>query len=388
LSSSRFDPSVDPAARRAAGGLKWNHYDPDVLPAWVAETDFAPLPEIVDAIQGLTDTGLFGYTGREDRLVEACVGWMKRRHDWTVDPTLVLVLTDVMQGVEAAVTAFSEPGDGVIVTTPVYFPFFKVSPSARRRQVEWPLSRGDGGWEFHVDELESILDSDPGIRVILLSHPHNPTGRIMDTETMDAVVAVAAAHEVMIVSDEIHSDLVYPGIDHRSLLTAAGARDRVVVSTSAAKTFAISGLRASVLVCGSRDVKHRLTAAHPRMLLGHVNCVGSRATSAAWESGDEWTDGLLAHLGAMRSRLIDRIGSEAPLVRFHPPDATYLAWLDLGACDLGDAPADRLVEVARVAVGEGSMFGNGGDKHIRLNFATSAEMLDEILDRLIPHLQG
>jgi len=388
MNQSAFDPAVDPAARRSAGGIKWNRYDADVIPAWVAETDFAPLPEIVAAAHRVADTALFGSTGGERGLVDACVAWMKRRHHLTVDPRRVMPMVDVMQGVEAAVTAFSEPGDGVVVTTPIYFPFFDVAPSAGRRQVEWPLRRHEHGWEFEVDDLERILTTDPGISVILLSHPHNPTGRVMDQSTMDRVVAVAATHDVMIVSDEIHHDLVYPGVDHRSMLAAEGAADRVVVSTSAAKTFAISGLRTSVLICGEHAVKEHIKSAHPGMLLGHVNRFGADTTIAAWESGDAWVDGLMAHLTAMRKKLVDRLGTEAPLVRFDPPDATFLAWIDVGACGLGPDPAELLLNEARVAIQDGSMFGTGGADHIRLNFATSAELLDEILDRIIPHLQG
>jgi len=388
LSFAPFDPAFDPSAKRAAGGLKWNRYDSDVLPAWIAESDFAPPAEIIEELERVTKSALFGYTGRDDRLLEASIGWMKRRHNWIVDPTLVLMFNDVMQGVEAAVTAFSKPGDGVIVTTPVYFPFFDVTRSSGRRQVEWPLRQGINGWEFDLDDLESILASDPDIRVILLSHPHNPTGRVMDLATMNALVSVATAHDVMIVSDEIHGDLTYPGVDFRSMLTAEGAAERVAVSTSPAKTFAISGLRSSVLVFGTRHVKHRVRDAHPRMLLGQINRFGASATTAAWESGDRWVDGLLTHLTAMRSKVIDRLLVEAPAVRLHPPEATFLAWIDVEACGLGTAPADRLLDQARVAVGEGTQFGTGGRNHIRLNFATSAEMLDEILDRIIPHLQG
>jgi len=388
LSFSQFDPNFDPAAKRAAGGLKWNRYDPDVLPAWIAETDFAPPAEIINALEQVTTAALFGYTSREDRLLEACLGWMKRRHDWTIDPTHVLMFGDVMQGVEAAVTAFSEPGDGVILTTPVYFPFFAVPRTAGRRQVEWPLRRDADGWRFHTDDLERILDSDPGVRVILLSHPHNPTGRVMDPATMNEVVSLASSHNVMIVSDEIHADLIYPGTDFQSMLTADNAADRVVVSTSPAKTFAISGLRSSVLVFGSPQVKHRVRDAHPQILLGQINRFGATATTAAWESDGDWVDGLLHHLSAMRSKVSERLAAEAPSVVLHDPDATFLAWLNVEGCGLGDTPADHLLERARVAVGEGSMFGTGGRNHIRLNFATSAEILDEILDRLIPHLHG
>lgn len=379
-------PTVDPLARRSAGALKWTRYAADVLPAWIAETDYAPLPEIVEALRGVADTALFGYTDDQDRLINACVGWMKRRHDWVIDPALVMPLCDVMQGVEAAVTALSKPGEGVIVTTPVYFPFFKVAPSANRRQIEWKMRRTDTGWDFDVDDLDQILHDDPGVSVILLSHPHNPTGRVMDRATMDAIVAIAAKHDVMIVSDEIHCDLIYPGVEYRSMLTATNAADQVVVSASAAKTFAISGLRASVLVCGTDDVRKRIEAAHPWMIMGHVSVVGVATTSAAWESGDEWVDGLLDHLTNMRQKLIERLGAEAPPVRFHPPEATFLAWLDLANCNLGEAPAHRLLDLAKVASGEGTLFGSGGENHIRLNFATSGEILDQIIDRLVRHL--
>ncbi len=388
MSSNNFNSSVDPVARRTAGALKWTRYDADVLPAWIAETDFSPPMEVLEAIRSVADTELVGYTGPENRLIRACVNWMRKRHDWIIDPDLVIPLTDVMQGVEAAVTAFSRSGDAVVVTTPVYHPFFEVSPSAGRRQIEWRLRRDDHGWHFDVDDLERVLQSNTDASVLLLSHPHNPTGRVMDAATMADVVATAAAHDVMIVSDEIHGDLTYPGPEFRSMLSVEGAADRVVVSTSAAKTFAISGLRASVLVFGSHDVMGHLKSAHPRMLLGHPGRPGADATTAAWEHGSPWADGLLEHLGAMRTKLIDRLARQAPAVRFHPPEATFLAWLDLEACGLGESPAEHLVDVARVAVQEGSVFGTGSRHHVRLNFGTSEALLDEILDRLIPHLQS
>ena len=230
---------------------------------------------------------------------------------------------------------------------------------------------------------------EPDARVLLWCHPHNPTGWVADAEVLARIVELAHAYDFYIVSDEIHADVVYgdSAAQFTPMLAVPGAAQRVVTVTSPAKTFALSGLRCAVTAYGDRDLRRRVRDAHPPLLLGHAARTGIDATIAAWRHGDAWADAVVAQLRALRDHLEARLAAEAPEVVFHRPDATFLAWLDVSRCGLGNAPAARLVDTAGVALSEGTDFGTNGDGHVRLNFGTPTAVLDEILDRLVPHLQ-
>ncbi len=382
------DDTTDPDQRRRAGLVKWCRDPADVVPAWVAEHDLRPPDAVFDALHALVDDAAFGYTRRARDLGPAFARWAAQRHRWEVDPDLVAWHVDVLQGVVAAITALSEPGDGLVVTPPVYYPFLSIAATTGRRQIDWCLRRDEHGWHLDPGELDAVLRRNRHARVLLLSHPHNPTGRVLGTDALAAIVEVCADHDVAIVSDEIHGDLVYPGVDFRPLLTIPGAAERTVTVTSAAKTFSLSGLRCAVSVHGDDEIRRRVLGAHPPLLLGHPGRAGIEATIAAWDHGADWTDGLVSLLRERRDQLARRLAAEAPHVRWFVPESTFLAWLDVSACGLGPEPAATLLERARVSVSEGRDFGPGGEDHVRLNFGTSSEVLDTILDRLLPHLQA
>ncbi|MFQ5558479.1 MAG: MalY/PatB family protein [Acidimicrobiales bacterium] len=385
MDSSPF-AHVDAAAKRATGGIKWTRDGTDVLPAWVAEHDFRPPDEVLDALHRIAGTADVGYTRRFLELGPTYGLWARERHGWTIDSSLVHWHVDVLQGVMAAVLALTEPGGAVVVQTPVYFPFLDIAPSSGRVQIDWPMTYDDDGWHFSVEELDGILERAPDARVLVLSHPHNPTGRVMTPAELTSLLEVAAAHDVNIVSDEIHGDLVFSGTRFRPILTIEGAAERCVAVTSMGKTLSLSGLKCAISVFGDRDLRHRVGRAHPPLLLSYPGRAGIEATIAAWTHAGEWTDGLAAHCQKMRDHLAARLADEAPLVRFHPPESTFLAWLDVSACGLGPDPAAALLDRAGVSLSEGHTFGPGGEGHVRLNFGTSMALLDEIIDRLVPHL--
>ena len=384
-----FDPAVDVGQKRGNRNAKWSKYGAETVPAWVAEHDFRPPSAVIDAMQATIDRGDFGYHDLEDDVGEAFARWSTERYRWSPDPGFVHTCVDVLQGVTAAVTALAEPGAGVILTPPIYHIFLQICPTARRPQLEW-LMRYDPaqGWHLDPDDLEALVRREPGARMLLWCHPHNPTGWVAGTEVLTRIVELAHAYDFYVVSDEIHADLVYPdsSAPFVPMLSIPGAAERVVTVTSPAKTFAMSGLRCAVMAYGDRGLRRKVREAHPPLLMGHAARTGIDATIAAWAHGAAWTDGLVAHLHGLRDHLADRLAAEAPAVRFHRPDATFLAWLDVSACGLGEAPAARLLERAGVAASEGSEFGTNGDGHVRLNFGTSAPVLDEVLDRLVPCL--
>jgi len=387
--ANSFDPTFDIQQKRGNRNAKWSKYGGEALPGWVAEHDFRPPPAVVDAMQATIDRGDFGYHDLEDDVGEAFARWSTERYGWCPDPEFVHTCVDVLQGVTAAVTALAEPGAGVILTPPIYHIFLQICPTARRRQLEWTMRCDrERGWTLDPDDLEALVRREPGARVLLWCHPHNPTGWVAGTEVLTRIVELAHAYDFYVVSDEIHADLVYPdsSAPFVPMLSIPGAAERVVTVTSPAKTFAMSGLRCAVMAYGDRGLRRKVRVAHPPLLLGHAARTGIDATIAAWAHGAAWTDGLVAHLHGLRDHLAERLAAEAPAVRFHRPDSTFLAWLGVSTCGLGEAPAVRLLDRAGVAVSEGSEFGTNGDGHVRLNFGTSAAVLDEVLDRLVPCL--
>ena len=385
-----FEASLDVGLKRGNRNAKWTKYGSDTLPAWVAEHDFRPPPVVTDAMQATIDRGDFGYHDLEDDVGAAFARWAAERYGWSPDPDLVHTCVDVLQGVTAAVTALAEPGEGVILTPPIYHIFLQICPTARRPQLEWPMRYDrDRGCTLDPDDLEALVRQEPGARVLLWCHPHNPTGWVAGTAVLERIVELAHAYDFYVVSDEIHADLVYrdSSSPFTPMLSIPGAAERVVAVTSPAKTFSISGLRCAVTAYADRELRRRVRQAHPPLLLGHAARTGIDATIAAWKHGAAWVDGLVAYLEERRDHLAARLAAEAPEVVFHRPDSTFLAWLDVSACGLGDAPAARLLGESGVAVSEGTEFGTNGDGHLRLNFGTSAAVLDEVLDRLTPCLR-
>jgi len=383
-----FD-DVDPWRKRAHRNLKWHQYGNSVTPAWIAEHDFPPPGAVREALASTVDRCDFGYHDLEDDVAEAFAAWTARRYGWRPDTGLVDTCVDTLAGVTAAVTALAGPGAGVILTPPIYHVFLRICPSSGRRQLDWRMRRDDRrGWFLHPDDLEELVRREPEAAVLLWCNPHNPTGWVPDRAVQERIVELAHAHDFYVVSDEIHADLVYPPASFTPMLDIPGAAERVVTVTSPAKTFALSGLRCAVTVYGDAALRERVAAAHPPLLLGHASRAGIDAAIAAWTSGDAWADALLVELARRRDQLTLGLAAEEPRALWHPPEATFLAWINVAACGLGPSPAARLLERARVALQEGTEFGAGGDGHVRVNFGTTRAALDDIIDRIVAGLAG
>lgn len=360
--------------------FKWTMFDPDVLPAWVADMDLPPAPVSVQAVRALVDRGDFGYNNAAERhLAEAFADWQESSHGWHPEPKEVRVFCDVMQGVEIALWLGTQPGDGVVVFTPVYPPFLGSVTKSGRRLVECPLD--PDGWRLDPERLASVIDA--GTKAILLCNPHNPTGRAFTREELGAIAEVAEKHDLLVISDEIWADLVHPGAKHIPMaLLGDEVASRTVTLNAASKSFNLAGLR-----CAAAHIGDARLAAEIKEVPGHVfGAVGSlsaEATLAAWTSGAPWLAETRAHLTAQRDHLAARLADELPGVRFTIPEATYLAWLDFRELGLGDDPAKQLLDSARVALSKGLDFGERGAGFARLNFATTRGILDAIVDRIV-----
>ncbi len=372
--------AADPDRLRSLTCIKWTWYADDVIPAWVADMDFAPAPVVVDAVRALVERGDFGYNWAAARqLPKAFSAWEERDHGWRPDPGRVRIFCDVMQAVETTLWLHTRPGDGVVLFTPVYHPFFPAITSTGRRVVDCPLD--PQGWRIDPERLESVVDS--GTRVILTCNPHNPTGRAFDADELAAIAEVAERHDLLIVSDEIWCDLVFPGAKHVPIASVSEeTAARTVTISAASKAFNIAGLHCAAAHVGHDGLWRNLEEL-PRHLLGAVGSPGAEATLAAWTAGEPWLARVREHLSAQRDHLAARLSAELPAVRYDPPEATYLAWLDFRAMGLGDDPAEQLERDARVALSHGHDFGPEGAGFARLNFATSREILDEIVDRIV-----
>jgi cysteine-S-conjugate beta-lyase len=362
-------------ALRRRRSVKWNFYGPDVLPAWVAELDVELAEPIRLALSDAVRRGDTGYA-HAGGLAQAYATFAARRFDWCPDPAAMSLCGDVMQGICAVLQAVTEPGARVVVTTPVYPPFFSYLADAGREVVPVPL---DAAYRLDPVGLEEAFAA--GARALLLCNPHNPTGTVFSRAELIAVALLAQRYGVRVLVDEIHSPLVYSGAVHTPFqsLDLPAARESFVF-VSASQAWNLAGLKAALIVAGpdALDDRERLS---PNAAFG-AGLFGVIAGEVALREGGEWLGRLLAGLDHNRRLLAELIAKELPEIGYRLPEATYLAWLDCRALDLGDDPAQVFLERGQVAVNSGLPFGEPGRGHVRLNFGTHPDLLVEAVHRM------
>jgi cystathionine beta-lyase len=372
-----FD-DVSLEALRARQSAKWATHPADVLPAWVAEMDFALAAPVREVLQAAVDADDCGYP-HPARLGEAFAGFARDRYGWAVAPESVLLVPDVMVGVTEVLRAVTAPGDGIVLNPPVYSPFFAAIAEIGRGVVEAPLARGDDGWELDLDAVEQAFAE--GARAYLLCNPHNPTGRVFSRAELERIAELSERYDVPVVSDEIHAPLTFANASHTPFgALGEEAAARAVTITSASKAWNLAGLKCAVLVPGAQT--GTLLEQLPGSLRYHAGHLGVLTTIAAFEHGIEWLEELVAYLDGNRRLLRKLLAAHLPDVGYVPPEAGYLAWLDCRALLLGDDPAAVFLERGRVALSSGPTFGEQGRGYARLNFGTSAAILAEAVERM------
>lgn len=356
---------------------KWVTYPPDVLPAFVAELDVPLADPLRRALHQAVDASDLGYT-EPGALPAAFAGFAADEHGWTLDPADVQLVPDVMAGIIEVLRVGAEPGAPVVVNPPVYPPFFDGIPDAGRRLVEVPLVRSaDGGWTLDLDGLEAAFRA--GARTYLLCSPHNPVGRVWSGAELRAVAELVTRYDVQVLSDEIHAPLTLAGARHLPFPTLVP--DRCVAFWSASKAWNTAGLKCAVAVpTGPRD--RELLARLPAETGYGAGILGVVAAVAAFTEGRPWLRALRAHLERNRTLLAELLAERLPEVGYRPPEASFLAWLDLSAYGLGDDPSEALRERGRVALMRGPAFGREGAGFARLNIGTSRTLLTEAVDRI------
>lgn len=344
---------------RQRRSIKWQLYGPDVLPLWVAELDVSLADCVTTVLEQAVARADTGYAA-PFQLGRAFAGFAKRHWGWDVDPSWCVPVGDVMAGVAEALKVLTDPGDRVVICPPVYHPFFEVPPSIGRPVELVPLVDG----ALDLPAIDVALGA--GARVVLLSSPHNPTGRVWTPEELDQLDLVVRRHDAVVLADEVHAPLTLPG----ATFTPYAPR-RSVVLTSASKAFNLAGLKCALLVAGNEDVLPavRRIPVEVSYKVGHL---GALANEVALTDGDAWLADLVRHLDRMRGLVVDALGN-----RLTPPQASYLAWLRLD----DERPAERLLREQRIALSEGADFGL--THHARLNFGTTTEVLTLALDRLL-----
>jgi cystathionine beta-lyase len=370
--------TVDEARCRSRVGIKWTKYGPDIVPAWVADMDFDPPAPVLEAVRGHVERGDLGYGPFAGDLAEHYSNWQDRHHGWRPDTERIRPFTSALHALEVALWNTTEPGDGVVVFTPIYYPFLDAIADSGRRRVDVPLERD--GWRIDPDRLAAAIDDTT--RVILFCNPHNPTGRVFDENEVAAVAEVADRHDLLVITDEIWGELVHPGAVHRPLAIADERfRGRLITLGSASKTFILAGLRTAVAHIDHAPLLDAL-ATMPGHLQGSPSSLGVVGTVTAWTECDDWLAAAQRTITTRRDQLARRLAADVPSVRFDGAQATYLCWLDFTRTGLGDDPAQVLLDRFGVALSSGPLFGPNGAGFARINVATSEGILDEVIDRI------
>jgi cystathionine beta-lyase len=366
---------------RQRTSTKWRKYGEDVLPFFVAETDYALAPAITRVLTRAVELGDTGYTPPDPGVREAFVGFAARRWGWTVDPSHVFWTGDVMMGVVEILRRVIEPGDRVVVMPPVYPPFYDTVEEAGGVVERVPLVASSAGWEIDLLGVEAALAG--GARAVLLCNPHNPTGTVHTAGSLAALADLAAAFDATVISDEIHGPLTYPPTAFTPFLSVSDAARRIGYAvTSASKTFNLAGLKCAVMI-GGGDAQAKELRALPWEVEWRTGLFGALSNVAAYSpESDEWLESLLAALDDNRRLLAELLAEHVPDARYLPPDAGFLAWVDLSAYGWGDNPAVKVLRDAKVALHHGPLFGTEGRGHVRINFGCAPELLREAVERI------
>ena len=382
----RFD-DITIEQLRAAGGLKWSQH-PEAIGSFVAEMDFGTAPPVLDALRDAVDRELFGYLPEAlaRRLGEAWAGFAREAYGWEVPADRVRPLADVVAGLTSAIDFFSAPAAPVILPTPAYMPFLVVPPWMGRSVLEVPMARDGDRYVYDLDALDAAFAA--GGSLLVLCNPHNPIGRVLGRDEMLAVSEVVERHGGRVFSDEIHAPLVYDGHTHvpyAGLSEATAAH--TVTAVSASKAWNLPGLKCAQLVL-SNDQDAARWAEVGFMAEHGASSLGVVANIAAYESGGPWLAEVLDYLDGNRRLLGDLLAERLPQVGYVPPEGTYLAWLDCRRLDLGDHPAEFLLERAGVALTDGPACGRAGAGFARLNLATPRPILERKVAQLADALSG
>ena len=384
MSTSNFDEKIDRIGTNAA---KWDalesmyKMDPnDGIAMWVADMEFKPPLAVLNKLQDMHDHGVFGYYGDQTSYLNSITSWMERRHGWTVDPSWIFTTHGLVNGTALCVQTYSQPGDNIILFTPVYHAFAKIIKANNRGILESPLVNNDGRYEMDLEALEGQLTGKE--TMLVFCSPHNPCGRVWTKEELRSVCDFCIKHDLILVSDEIHHDLVFSGHKHTVMqLMGDDIKSRLVMMTAATKTFNMAGGHSGNVIIEDPNLRAKFGAT---MMAGGVspNSFGISMTEAAYNHGEEWLDELLTYLDGNR-RLFDEGVNSIPGLKSMKLEATYLAWVDFSDTGMSRQEfTERVEKSARIATNYGPSFGSGGETYLRFNIACPRSEIETAVARL------
>ena len=380
-----FDEVID---RRGTHSSKWDTMEelygvsPDNgLSMWVADMDFRAPKIIQEKLHGINSHGIYGYYGDYKEYNNSIKWWMKNRHNWEIDTSWIFTTHGLVNGTGLCIDAFTKPGDGIILFTPVYYQFSNLVEAARRKVVECPLKLIDNHYHFDFVEYERNLSGDE--KMVILCSPHNPGGRVWTKNELQEVAKFAKKHNLVLVSDEIHHDLVYPNKNHTVMPIAdPSVCDRLVMMTATTKTFNIAGAHSGNVIISNPNLRQKFSQRIKALGISPNSFGLFMATAAYSPEGAEWLDELLHYIDGNRV-IFDREVNKIPGLSSMPLEGTYLAWVDFSGTGMEEEEfIYRVQEKAKIAVNHGSTFGTGGEKYLRFNLATPRTLVAEATKRL------
>lgn len=374
--------------RENTNSIKWDlkeelFQEEDVLPMWIADMDFKSPQFALDAISEMMTEGALGYTYIPDSLYEAIIVWQKKHHQMDLEKENIIFSPGVIPSLGLCIQAFTQPGESVLIHDPVYPPFAGLVEANGRKLVRSALKIEDNHYVMDLDDMEEKIVSE-NVKVFLLCHPHNPGGRVWTKEELVAVVELCREHDVIVVSDEIHGDLVFPGVDFFSPVALhSDYEDTVISLTSVTKTFNLAGIKNSMLFVFNEDLKEKIEVEILKTELNAVNTFGLVATEAVLTEGDSWLEELMATLTKNRQMVADFFDTKLPEVFYMHPEATYLCWFDVSSLGIPDEELIyHFAKVGKVGLNDGISYGPNGTQFMRVNFAAPPSLLKEGLARI------
>lgn len=375
-----FDKVIE---RRNTNCEKWDAMGEDVLPMWVADMDFEVLPEILEAVKKRAGHAVYGYTRFSDKYYDAVISWVKRRHNWNIKKEWIVYSPGIVTGLNLIVKALNQVGDKIIIQTPVYYPFFRAIENNGFRVLRNPLKFENGKYKMDFEDLEKKL-KDKRVKTLILCSPHNPVGRVWTKEELKKLGDLCLENGVTVVSDEIHSDIIYKENEHTTFgAISKDFENNSIVCISASKTFNLAGLRTSSLIIPNKELRRKVINVIESIGNAEPNAFSECASVAAYNNGEQWLSELMDYLKENLNFMKKYISENMPYVKVIEPEGTYLAWLDFSALKMDPRELHEFIlKKAKVWLDEGYIFGDEGNGFERINLACPRSILKEGLERI------
>lgn len=363
-------------------GMKGRFGTSDAIPMWVADMDFQSPPEVIAALVNRARHGIYGYSVRPDSFFDSVVAWMKERHGYPIEREWIAHSSGVVSGLGHIVKALTDPGDKVIIQPPVYYPFRRLLDVQGRQIVENPLRFEDGAYTMNYDDLERKAAD--GAKMLIFCSPHNPVGRVWTREELTKMGEICMRHNVFVVSDEIHGDLIYRGYQHVPFGSISEEfNQHSITAIAPSKTFNLAGLQTSVLIIRDEGMRKKVNETMANNFTGMANAFGITALEAAYQHGGPWVDALMDYLADNLQYITDFLEEHVPSIRVVQPQGTYLVWLDCADLGLEGKELDEfMLHKAKLALDEGYIFGEAGARFQRINIACPRSVLVQAMQQL------